>query len=88
MATRTRPRSSGRTALDSSAFDRPVADWEIIVDREVCMGSGMCFVYAPNTFDIGDDAKSSVTDVEGDPIESIRAAIEACPTGALRLVEH
>jgi ferredoxin len=65
-----------------------VADWEIIVDRDLCMGSGMCYVYAPNTFDIDDSAKSSVKDHRGDPIDRIRAAIEACPTGALRLVER
>jgi ferredoxin len=61
---------------------------EIIVDREVCMGSGMCFVTAPNTFDIDEDAKSVVKDVDGDPLATIRTAIEACPTRALRLIEH
>jgi ferredoxin len=64
-----------------------VANWEIVVDRDVCMGSGMCFMYASNTFDLDDEAKSFVKDVEGDRIETIRTAIEACPTGALRLVE-
>jgi ferredoxin len=61
---------------------------DIIVDREICMGSGMCYMYAPNTFDIDDSAKSVVTNVDGDPIDSIRTAIEACPTRALRLVER
>jgi ferredoxin len=61
------------------------ADWEILVDRDVCMGSGMCCMYAPNTFDIDDETKSTVKDAHGDPIDTIRTAIEACPTGALRL---
>ena len=39
----------------------------IVVDRELCMGSGMCIVYAANTFSL----------------EAIRIAVEACPTGAL-----
>jgi ferredoxin len=65
-----------------------VAKWEIVVNREICMGSGMCFVYAPNTFDVDDEAKSFVRDSDGDPIDSIRTAIEACPTRALRLVER
>ena len=65
-----------------------MAKWEIVVDRDTCMGSGMCFMYASNTFDLDDEAKSVVKDVEGDPIQTIRTAIEACPTGALRIVEH
>jgi ferredoxin len=64
-----------------------VADWKITVDREVCMGSGMCYLYAPNTFEVDDGAKALVANPEGDPIDTIRTAIEACPTGALRLVE-
>jgi ferredoxin len=65
-----------------------MADWDIIVDRQICMGSGMCYMYASNTFDIDDSAKSVVKKVDGDSIDSIRTAIEACPTGALRLVER
>lgn len=65
-----------------------MAQWEIEVDKDVCMGSGMCYLYASNTFDVDHEAKSFVKDVEGDPINSIRTAIEACPTGALRLIER
>lgn len=62
--------------------------WEIVVDRDICMGSGMCCTYAPRTFDIDDSARSVVKDAKGDPIDTIRTAVEACPTGALRLVER
>jgi ferredoxin len=65
-----------------------MAEWEILVDREICMGSGMCCTFAPNTFDIDDGAKSIVKDSKGDPLDTIRVAVEACPTGALRLVER
>jgi ferredoxin len=68
-------------------FEGAMPEWDIIVDREICMGSGMCYMYAPNTFDIDDSAKSVVKKVDGDSIETIRTAIEACPTRALRLVE-
>ena len=49
------------------------------------MGSGMCIVYAPGTFAHDDEAKAVVIDPDGDPIEAIRTAVEACPTGALML---
>ena len=58
----------------------------IVVDRELCMGSGMCIVYAPGTFAHDDETKAIVIDPEGDSIDAIRTAVEACPTSALRLV--
>ena len=65
-----------------------MAEWEIVVDRELCMGSGTCYLYVPNTFEVDDGAKSFVKQPDGDPLESIRTAIEACPTGALKLIER
>ena len=57
----------------------------ITVDRETCMGSGTCIMYAPGTFTHDGDTKAVVIAVNGDPVESIRTAVEACPTGALTL---
>jgi len=50
------------------------------------MGSGMCIVFAPNTFTHDDQAKAVVVDPEGDPIDAVRNAVEACPTSALQLI--
>ena len=58
----------------------------IVVDRELCMGSGMCIVYAPGTFAHDDATKAVVVDPAGDPIEAIRNAVQACPTSAIRLL--
>ena len=60
---------------------------EISVDRERCLGSGLCIVYAPRTFAHDDETKAVVVDANGDPVEAIRNAVEACPTRALRVVE-
>ena len=60
--------------------------WTIVIDRELCMGSGQCIVYAPNTFAHDEHTKAIVVDPDGDPIDTIRVAVEACPTSALRLV--
>jgi len=62
--------------------------WTITVDRDRCMGSGMCLVYAPGTFEHDDHTKAIVVDPAGDTIEAIRTAVEACPTGALTLIEQ
>jgi ferredoxin len=60
----------------------------IAVDRELCMGSGMCIVYAANTFAHDEETKAIVVNPTGDSIEAIRIAVEACPTGALRLISE
>jgi ferredoxin len=60
----------------------------IRVDREVCMGSGMCIMYAPNSFTHDDQTKAVVIDPAGDPVERIRVAVEACPTGALTIIDE
>jgi ferredoxin len=57
--------------------------YSISIDREVCMGSGVCEVYASRTFEVDDDVKSTVVDPAGDPLEQIRAAAAGCPTGAI-----
>lgn len=57
------------------------------VDRELCMGSGMCVVFAPETFANDDEAKAVVRVPPGDPADVVAAAVEACPTGALSLGE-
>jgi ferredoxin len=56
-----------------------------VVDRERCMGSGLCLVYAPGTFSHDDDAKAIVIDPAGDPEGAILTAVEACPMRALSL---
>jgi ferredoxin len=60
--------------------------WSLEVDRDLCMGSGMCIVYAPATFAHDEHTKAVVVDPAGDPIDAIRNAVQACPTSALRLV--
>ena len=50
------------------------------------MGSGMCIMYAPGTFAHDGETKAVVIDSASDPIDSIRIAVEACPTGALTAV--
>jgi len=60
--------------------------YRIDIDRNTCMGSGVCTVYASATFDIDDETKSIVIDPAGDPLEQIEAAAAGCPTGAITVV--
>jgi ferredoxin len=58
----------------------------VLVDRQRCMGSGVCVEFAPATFTHDDDAVAVALTPMGDTPEVIAMAVESCPTGALRLV--
>jgi ferredoxin len=60
----------------------------IAVDRDVCIGSGSCVLYAPATFSQDAEAKAVVTDPQGHELDSVRIAVDACPTQALALIEE
>ena len=60
------------------------AKFVIIVDRERCMGSGVCSFHAPNSFDLDDSCKSVVLGWN-DPDEAIHNAVESCPQRAISL---
>jgi len=60
--------------------------YRIEIDRSTCMGSGVCTVYAAETFDLDDETKSIVIDPAGNSLEQIEEAAAGCPTGAIKIV--
>ncbi len=61
----------------------------IIIDHSKCTGHGLCEAEAPEVFQVQDDG--SLRLLTEYPTESeragVEAAVEACPTQALRIVE-
>jgi ferredoxin len=57
--------------------------YSIEIDRTLCMGSGVCVVYAANTFEIDDETISTLVDAAGDPLPQIEAAAAGCPMRAI-----
>lgn len=61
----------------------------VVLDQDKCSGLGLCEAEAPEIFEVREDGSLVVLDVS--PAEEHRAACEAavaaCPTEALRLVE-
>ena len=55
------------------------AKFKICIDREQCIGDGICVNEAPETFDMDDDQLAFVRPEIGDDKECIMAAAEACP---------
>lgn len=60
--------------------------YKIEIDREACMGAGVCVLYATNTFELDEHAKSTVRDAAGDPLDRIQTAAEGCPNRAILVV--
>ncbi|MBF6229443.1 ferredoxin [Nocardia abscessus] len=61
----------------------------ISADRERCIGAGMCALLAPEVFDQDeDDGRVRLLDARPQRGHSaVREALEACPSGALEIVE-
>lgn len=55
------------------------AKLKICIDREQCIGDGLCVNEAPETFELDDDQKAFLLDGPGDDLENILAAAQSCP---------
>ncbi|MEJ3652339.1 ferredoxin [Actinomycetes bacterium KLBMP 9759] len=62
----------------------------VVVDRDRCVGAGMCALTDPAVFDQSDD-DGRVVLLEATPSSehesSVRDAVHVCPSGAIRSVE-
>jgi ferredoxin len=62
----------------------------IVADRSVCEGHGMCEATSHEYFELDDTA--TVTVINETPPEEdrdlVRAAVDACPVSALKLIEE
>lgn len=59
--------------------------YRISIDREACVGDGLCRETAPETFTINPDGKSTVVDPDGDEPRYIKAAAKNCRLQAITL---
>jgi ferredoxin len=62
---------------------------KIEASREMCKGHGQCEVFAPDHFEVDDDALVVVLKDEVDPADEIavKEAVAHCPESALRLLQ-
>jgi len=58
---------------------------KVTVDKDKCIGCGLCVSLAPKSFKLGEDGKSQVIEPVGDDWETIKNAAESCPVGAIKI---
>jgi ferredoxin len=58
---------------------------EIRIDSEVCMGSGNCLFWAPDSFDLCDDGHAVTFNPEATDEKRLRVVAGGCPVGAISL---
>ena len=59
----------------------------IEIDRDECLGDGLCCDDAPGTFELDAEDKAVVIDPAGDPPEAVLEAAKGCPCDAIALID-
>ncbi|MDJ1130681.1 ferredoxin [Streptomyces iconiensis] len=59
--------------------------WHVEVDRDVCIGSGMCVAAAAEDFRLDGARQSHPVAPDRDPSEAVLAAAEGCPVEAISI---
>ena len=62
--------------------------YHISIDREACVGDGLCSETAPQTFMIDHDGKSMVVDPDGEESKYIKEAARSCRLQAITLYDR
>ncbi len=60
---------------------------KITIDRDECIGDGLCANEAPETFEMDDDSKAVVLEGSSDTRDAIIEAGKSCPVDAIRIVD-
>ena len=62
---------------------------KVWVDKETCIGCGVCVAIAPKYFKLDDDGKSVAIKetVDAGDEELVKTAAQSCPTGSIKIEE-
>ena len=67
---------------------KPLKISRIVIDRDLCIGAATCVVLAPGVFQMDDENKAYLVDLNGADAETTLAAAESCPTKAVFLYDE
>ena len=72
--------------MTDASQDTAAGTWRVAVDRDVCIGSGMCASLDPAHFQLVDHKSSPVNELT-DPSEDAVDAAENCPVEAILITD-
>lgn len=55
----------------------------LTIDKNTCIGCGLCSALAPATFKMNDQNKAEVLNPQGDEPQKIQESIDSCPVSAI-----
>lgn len=64
-----------------------MSQWRVLIDRDVCVGSGTCISTAPAHFALDEEDKSDPRQPVIAADEDVVAAVAMCPTAAIRVLD-
>ncbi len=67
---------------------KPLRITKIVIDRDLCIGAASCVVIAPGTFQMDDENKAYLVDMDAHDAETLLAAAESCPTKAIFMYDE
>lgn len=59
---------------------------KIVVNKEKCIGCGLCVSLAEKTFKLSEEGKAMAS-LSKDPLEKIKEAVSSCPVEAISIKE-
>jgi ferredoxin len=70
------------------ADKKPLKISKIVIDRDLCIGAATCVTIAPGTFQMDEENKAILVNLEGNDAETILMGAESCPTKAIFLYDE
>lgn len=59
-------------------------DWQVHVDKDLCIGAGVCTAIAAQSFELDDEGKAVILKgIDQDDKDTILDAAKACPVAAI-----
>ena len=64
-----------------------MAKWKVTVDRDACIGDGICASLCADVFEMDDEGKSVVIKeiIEDDLKDCVQEAVDSCPVSCITM---
>ena len=57
----------------------------VSIDRDACIGCGVCTTICPDVFELDDEGKAIIKEGADTRLDCVKEAAENCPTNAIQL---